>query len=196
VTEAEREGALATLPERGDVREFSSIQRRKLATIADVLKPHGRERVYVIKVIDLPQAAVALHGRAILLITRPALDLLEPQELQALAAHEVGHEYFWNEYYRARQDDDRALLRRLELVSDGIAILTLRRAGADPRRLTSAIRKVVEYNRDRLGAPRNEDRYPAIGERRTFAERLVEWLDCGSPACLAPPTPANQCQSP
>ena len=114
-------------------------------------------------------------------VSEPALDLLDREELQALVAHEVGHEYFWSEYFRARRDDDRSLLRTLELLCDGFAIVTLRRAGMDPERLTSALDKVGRYNRDRFGAALNEDHYPAMGERRKFARRLVEWLGPSGP---------------
>ena len=119
---------------------------------------------------------MALHARAVVLVSKPALDLLDPEELQALVAHEVGHEYFWSEYFRARRDNDRSLLQTLELICDGLAIVTLRRAGTDPKRLTSALEKVLRYNRDRFGAALNEGDYPAIGERRRFARRLIEWL--------------------
>jgi Zn-dependent protease with chaperone function len=176
VSPAEREDVLATLPPEGDIRDFDSAQRKKLAAARRVLELHGREAVYVVKVIEVPQAAVALHARAVVLVSEPALDLLDPEELQALVAHEVGHEYFWSEYFRARRENDRLLLQTLELVCDGLAIITLRRAGMDPKRLTSALEKVVRYNRDRFGAALNDDDYPAIGERRRFARRLIEWL--------------------
>jgi hypothetical protein len=176
VSPAEREGVLAKLPPEGDVRDLDTPQRKKLAAARRVLERHGREAVYVVKVIEVPQAAVALHARTVVLVSKPALDLLELEELQALVAHEVGHECFWREYFRARRDNDRSLLQTLELRCDGFAIVTLRRAGIDPKRLTAALEKVVRYNRDRFGAARNEDDYPAIGERRRFATRLVEWL--------------------
>jgi hypothetical protein len=176
VTPAEREAVLATLPPEGDVRNLDLSQREKLAAAVRILELHGRETVYVIKVIEVPQAAVALHARAVLLVSEPALDLLQPEELQALVAHEVGHEYFWSEYFRGRRDNDRSLLRTLELLCDGLAIVTLRRAGMDSTRLTSALEKVSRYNRDRFGPARNEGDYPDIGERRRFARRLVEWL--------------------
>jgi predicted Zn-dependent protease len=176
VTTAERERVLATLPAKGEVSQLDAGQRTKLAAVRRVLEPHGREAVYVLTVIDVPQAFVGLHGRAVVLISEPALDLLDAGQLQALVAHEIGHEFFWMEYVRARRDDDRAGLRRLELMCDGIAIVTLMRAGIDPARLTSALERVIRYNRDRVGAALNEDHYPTIAERRTFNRRLVAWL--------------------
>lgn len=176
VSPAEREAVLATLPPEGEVRDLDTAQQKKLAAARRLLELHGRETVYAVKVIEVPQAAVALHARAVVLVSEPALDLLDAEELQALVAHEVGHEYFWSEYFRARRDDDRSRLQTLELLCDGLAILTLRRAGVDPGRLTSALEKILRYNRDRFGAALNEGDYPAIGERRRFARRLVEWL--------------------
>ncbi|HSB61320.1 MAG TPA: hypothetical protein VLI67_06350 [Vicinamibacteria bacterium] len=187
---AEREGVLATLPPEGEVLDLDADQRRKLAAARRVLELHGRGAVYVVKVIDVPQAAVALHARAVLLVSEPALDLLDEEELQALFAHEVGHEYFWGEYLRARQEKDRRRRQTLELLCDGLAILTLRGAGMGPRPLTSALEKVLRYNRDRFGAALNEGDYPAIGERRRFARRLGEWLlreDSRGAGCAAPP---------
>lgn len=176
VTPAEREQVLATLPAEGEVTRLDAGQRAKLAAVRRVLELHGRDSVYVLKVIDVPQAFVGLHGRAVVLISRPALDLLDAGELQALAAHEVGHEFFWMEYARARRDDDRAGLRRLELLCDGVAIVTLRRAGVDPAHLSSALDRVTRYNRDRIGVMLNEDHYPTVGDRRAFSRRLVAWL--------------------
>ena len=176
VSPAERERVLATLPAEGEVRGLDRAQRQKLAAARRVLELHGRAAVYVVKVIAVPQAAVALHGRTVVLVSEPALALLDPEELQALVAHEVGHEYFWSEYLQARADDDRPRLRSLELLSDGVAIVTLRRAGIDPGRLTSAVEKVCRYNRERFGAARNEDDYPELGERRRFARSLAKWL--------------------
>jgi hypothetical protein len=67
-------------------------------------------------------------------------------------------------------------LRILELVCDGVAIVTLRRAGGDVRQLIAAVEKVVRYNRRWFGAAVNEDHYPALEVRREFSIRLLEWL--------------------
>jgi hypothetical protein len=176
VSAAERDRVLATLPDRGEVVALKQPERERLAALRRVLELHGRQTVYVVKVIDVPQAAVALHARTVVLVSRPALGLLEPDELQALVAHEIGHEYFWREYLQARRDQDRLRLQTLELLSDGLAIVTLRRAGIDQARLMAALEKLVRYNRDRFGPARNENDYPAVGERRRFARHLTRWL--------------------
>ena len=179
VSDAERGRILAMLPAEGAMRDLDTAQRKKLAAVRRVLELHRREAVYVIKVInvvEVPQAIVALHARAVVLVSERALDLLDAEELQALVAHEVGHEYFWGEYIRARRDNSQSSLRRLELLCDGVAVVTLERAGVNPKRLTSALEKIGRYNRDRFGVALNEDDYPAVSERRRFVGRLVEWL--------------------
>lgn len=176
VSDAERGRILAMLPAEGNKRDLNTAQLKKLSAVRRVLEVHRREAIYVIKVIKVPQAAVALHARAVVLVSERALDLLDAAELQALVAHEVGHEYFWGEYFRARRDNSQSSLRRLELLCDGFAVITLERAGVNPKRLTSALEKIVRYNRDRFGVALNEDDYPAVSERRRFVGRLVEWL--------------------
>jgi hypothetical protein len=50
--------------------------------------------------------------------------LLDAEELQALVAHEVGHEYVWTERERLFRMADPSRLKDLELMCDGIAIAT------------------------------------------------------------------------
>jgi len=175
VSDAELGLILAMLPTEGDIRHLNPSQQKKLAAVRPVAL-HRREAVYVIKVVQVPRAAVALHARAVVLVSERALDLLDAEELQALVAHEVGHEYFWGEYFRARRDNSQGSLRRLELLCDGVAVITLERAGLNPKRLTSGLEKILRYNRDRFGVALNEDHYPALSERRRFVGRLLEWL--------------------
>ena len=111
VTLVEKQRVLEGLPPEGDIAALDAGQRRKLAAARRVLALHGREGVYELKVIDVPEAAVALHARVVVLVSEAALDLIDAEELQALVAHEVGHEYFWVEFLRARQ---RAMLAELE----------------------------------------------------------------------------------
>src|SRR5881296_3301694 len=82
VTAAARRAALDRLPPEGDVRVLDAGQRRKLAAARRILELHGREAVYEFKVIDVPQAAVALHARAAVLVSEAALDLLKDEELE------------------------------------------------------------------------------------------------------------------
>jgi len=98
VNAVEKRAVLATLPRDGEITQLTVSQTQKLAELRSVLRFHERDGVYEIKVIDVPQAWIGLYGRVVLLISRPALDLAEIEELKALAAHEIGHEYLWQQY--------------------------------------------------------------------------------------------------
>ena len=160
----ERARALAVLPERGEL-EPDRHERAKLATFEDVLAYHDRAHVFETKLIEVPQAVVALHHRTVLLISRPALELLSGAELQALVAHEVGHDYFWPDFERTLAQGDRWGRKELELKCDGIAVLTLIALRLDLAPLVDGLRKQARFN-EALGANANAADYPRLEERQ------------------------------
>jgi hypothetical protein len=176
VSAEDKARALSSLPEEGEVTNLNTAARRKLAALGEVLRPNDRDRVYEIKVIAVPQAAVALHARAVILISEAALTLLDADELQALVAHEVGHEYVWTERERAFSLADRNGLKDLELVCDAIAIVTLHELGMDASRLMTGIQKISRFNRQRFGTAINEKDYPTVAERQAFAGAVTAWI--------------------
>lgn len=167
-----RTQVLSGLPTRGELHDLDDGLRRKLGGLAPVLQVTKRESIYTIKIIDLPQAAVAIHARTVVLISKVALELLSDDELRALVAHETGHEYVWTEYERARADGDHKRLQDLELVCDIIAVMTLRAIGQDASPLVAAIEKVTRFNRARFGSAINEATYPSVARRRSVALAL------------------------
>jgi len=164
-TAHEREAFVRSLPAEGAVATLTSKQRAKIDGLAAVLRFHEREAVYDIRFIDEPQAWMGLHGRAVLLISVPALHILGAGELQALVAHEIGHEYLMTRWDGARASGDAARLRWAEAACDAIAALTLSALGLSTEALASAIAKVERYNRGRFGVPQNASSYPSATER-------------------------------
>jgi hypothetical protein len=152
--------ALNTLPAEGELTPDSS-EAAKLARLESILAYHGRLGVVVIKLIDLPQAGIGLYARSILLLSRSALDMLTATELQAVVAHELGHEYFWDDYQRARKRGDMPALQEVELKCDGIAALALIALGLHAGVLESAVRKVARFN-EALGATANAAGTPIL----------------------------------
>ena len=53
---------LTTLPEKGEVKDLDPAEMQKLASVMQMLRIAGRDTVYEVKVIDVPQAVVALHA--------------------------------------------------------------------------------------------------------------------------------------
>jgi hypothetical protein len=176
VSAEEKARILASLPPEGEVTDLKVADLTKLSGLSRVLHAMNRDSVYVVKVIDVPQAGVGLHARAVVLISEPALGLLSTDELQAVAAHEIGHEYVWDEYARAVGLGDRNRIKELELMCDAIAIVTLNGLGVDSSRLISALEKISRFNHDRLGTALNEQNYPTVAERRAFARSVRTWL--------------------
>ncbi len=175
----EKELVLQSLPAEGEVLKFSRSERKKLAAIDAVLRLHERAGVYKVNVIDLPSATTALHGRAVLLVTLPALTQLSEEELQALTAHEIGHEFLWWEFVSAKMRGDSVRMRELELVSDIVAAETLRQLGIPVERLMDALVKIAAYNRERLGVAVNEDDYPRISTRRAAVKGWSAFVGTG-----------------
>jgi Zn-dependent protease with chaperone function len=186
-TAAQREAILRTLPEQGAVTTLASQEGAKLDTVISVLRFHARDDVYQVKVIDVPQAWTGLHGRAVLLISLPALRLLAAEQLQALVAHEIAHEYWWDEWETARQGSDQGRLRSLEGLCDALAVLTLTGLGIPAERLSSALSAIHDFNRRRVGIAANDANYPTLRERRRIVKRFSGADDRMPPRDPTPP---------
>ena len=163
-----RDLARASLPDEGALTPTPD-EITKLAALTPVLIYHERDRVFEIKVIDLPQAYIGLHARVILLVSRPALKVLTASELQAVGAHEVAHDFFSGEFEQAPHGSAR---QQLELQCDGIAALTLEALGLDPTRLLAATKKLDQFN-ERFGTPSNVADYPTWNDRDRFLNALL-----------------------
>ncbi len=167
--------ALAALPSEGEVTDLDHVVRRKLAGVSELLRATARDTVYDIKVVDIRYARIGLYERSAVLISKPALMLLEAEDLQALVAHEIAHEYISSDYERATELEDHRRLKDLELLCDAIAIVTLQRLGMNPWRLISGVEKNERYNQERSGPRVNRTNYPTLSERRTFAREVTKW---------------------
>jgi hypothetical protein len=163
---------IALLPQEGEVRPSAKGQA-KLAALEPILKYHERASTVDLKVIRAGQLFIGLYARAAILITEEALDLLSAEELQAVVAHELAHEYFWDEYELARQHEHYARVQELELRCDGIAIITLSQLGLAPNCLLSAVKKLTRFG-EVAGAEAIGRFYPARAERTRFTHSMIE----------------------
>jgi len=140
-----KERILRILPQ-ADVVGASAVQQAKLRALAPILRYHDRESAIDIKVLRARPATAALLAGAAILITEPALDALSAGELQAAVAHELGHEYCWDEFEIARQQAHYSKLQELELRCDGIAVMTLNQSQLNPESLIRTVRKLDRYS--------------------------------------------------
>jgi hypothetical protein len=184
---AVRGAVVAALPPEGELQP-TEAERAKIAPLEPVFDLHERNGLIVIKVIDVGHAFVGLHAKTVLLLSRDALSLVSAQELQAVAAHELGHEMFWDEYEAARVAGGHARLQELELLCDGVAVTTLRELGLGPQSLIDAVTKMTRHN-ERLHAVGSAARYVSLRQRRHFIEVVAAMLDARGQEALTRPTP-------
>ena len=97
----------------------------------------------------------------------------DAEELQALVAHEVGHEYVDDDYKRAFAAGDRRRLKDLELLCDAIGIVTLLKLQMDPSRLITGADIIARDNRSKFGTAGDQSAYPTMAERRQFARAVA-----------------------
>jgi Zn-dependent protease with chaperone function len=145
VSEAHKADVLARIA-RDELVGVSDGMKAKLAALSPILRYYERDSVIEIRVVRAREAFVKMQGRAVLLISEPALNLLPAPELQAVVAHELGHEYFWVEFMEARQLKKHELMREIELRCDGIAVIALLRLGIDSAKLVSALARIRIFN--------------------------------------------------
>ena len=178
-----RASVLDALPSEGRITKLKDPQRQKLDSLGIVLRLHQRQPIYEFAIYESapkPFAFIGLHQRTVLLISDIALNLLTVAELQASVAHEIGHEYVWAEYLEAARRNDDRRLKELELICDGVAILTMRRR-IDPAALVTATEKIARFNASSTGPSGNAHRYPSDSERRRFAQAIIAWADSPRP---------------
>lgn len=155
-----------------EVIKPSDGMRARLAALYPALRFHERDNVVDIIIINLPHAFVGLQGRAALLISEKALGLLSSEELLAVVAHEMGHEYFWGEFVEARQRKQYETMRELELRCDAIAVITLLGLRIDPANLISGLSRMNGFNA--LTVNTDNRPYPTSGERTKFIRAMTE----------------------
>jgi hypothetical protein len=182
-----KQQVIASLPREGEVKSLNVEYRKKLESVARVVNMHGLDSDHLFKVVESPQARVAIHARFVVLITDTALRLLTPSQLQAIVAHEIGHDYVWEEYEDARNRHDWHRVRELELFCDAVAVFTLVRMAVPPSTLIDALRTIVasdEHNGVVVDTTRNS--HPSLVERSRFSKELTKRLssNLGLPAQL------------
>jgi Zn-dependent protease with chaperone function len=165
---------MAGLPQQQQVRKLPAKLQRKLRLAHQALKLFDREAVFQIVIIDVRPALFALHARAVVLISRPALDILSAEQVGAMVAHEAAHEYLWSDFQRAREVLDLRALNRIEFTADAISIVRMHGTPMSGEALVSALRKIASFN-ERFGPATDEHRYPPLATRLNNAKAAISW---------------------
>jgi len=187
---ADRRSRSLALVRKQDLIAPSAERQAKLSALDPVLEYLDRDTVVEVKVLRLGLAwAGFLEGAAVLVSDR-AVDLLTAEELQAVVAHELGHEYFAGEYEAARNTKRYDTVKEIELRCDAISIVTMRHLGLDAAALLSAVAKLTKFNEGR-GFPNNPNLVPSLEERTNFSRAVRALIEepraTGQTAAVASP---------
>jgi Zn-dependent protease with chaperone function len=156
-----------------DMIEPSAERQAKLDALHPVLEYLERDTVVEVKILRLRLAWAGFLEGAAVLVSEEAIDLLTAEELQAVVAHELAHEYFSDEYEAARKNQRYDTVKEIELRCDAISIVTMKGLRLDSGALLSGVAKLTTFN-ERRGFPNNPNLAPSTEERASFSRAVVE----------------------
>ena len=175
---ADRRASLVASIKKEDIVSPSAQRQARLDAVRPILAYHDRAGIEV-KILRLGLAwAGMLEGSAVV-VSEEAVDILTGEELQAVVAHELGHEYFAVEYDSARQSKQYDKVKEVELRCDAIAVITMRRLRLSPELLLSGVSKLTKFNEAR-GVKNNPNLVSSVDERASFCRAMVRLIEAGS----------------
>jgi hypothetical protein len=173
---ADKKARSLAMVRKEDVIEPSANRQAKLDVLRPVLAYLERDTGIEVKILRLRLAWAGFLGGAAVLISEEAIDLLTAEELQAVVAHELAHEYFSGEYEVARASNQYDMVKEIELRCDAISIITMEGLRLDSGALLSGVAKLTKFN-ERRGFPNNPNLVPSVEDRTHFSHAVVELIE-------------------
>lgn len=170
---AEQRAVIVASIRKDDLVAPSPGRQAKLNGLPPVLKYHERDAL-PIKILRFPGPlawAAFLEGAAVL-VSEDAMDLLTTEELQAVIAHELGHEYFAAESELARKNKQWDKVKEVELRCDAISIITMKSIGLNPNALISGVTKLTRFNQEH-GVRSMPNLEPSLNDRAQFCKAML-----------------------
>jgi hypothetical protein len=148
------------------------VERLK-AALHPVLAYHDRVGKMPIYVLRSEQPKAFVTCRAALIITTKLMLITSDAEIRGIVAHELAHEYLWEERERAFEEKDERLLREIELFCDAVAAITLKSIGDDPACYAEALKRMTYIGITAGNVTRSETKtHPSLDAR----VKLNQWL--------------------
>jgi hypothetical protein len=161
---------LAELPAEGQVLDLTPQQRSKIAELEIILRAQQRSGRVPVAVVDMPIAWAGLHRRGVVLVSQIALRVLTTEQLQAVVAHELAHEYVWDRLHSAMAAGRTAEIARFEIICDILAARILANLSMKPAHLADAVDRLVLVNQWR-GFVSNGS-HPEAAQRRAWIHKI------------------------
>lgn len=144
------------------------------AALQPVLDYHGRSRM-PIYVLWSEQPKAYLVDCAVLFITTRLMVSASEEELRGVVAHELAHEYVWDERMKAKQAKDGQRMRECELFCDAVAVFTLKEIGDDPASYGRILVRLTIIGMKSGSAMKQEsDTHPSLDARKKLNRFLCQ----------------------
>jgi aryl carrier-like protein len=158
-------------------RELTVISSKRVERLKAALQPvlayHERDGKLPIFVVRSEQPKAYVAERAALIITTKLTLITSEAELRGIVAHELAHEYFYEERDRAFKEKDESSLREIELFCDAVAAVTLKEIGDDPACYARALERMTYIGITAGNVTRSETKtHPSLETR----VKLNQWL--------------------
>jgi hypothetical protein len=175
---AGRGAQLVASIKKEDIVSPSARRQAKLDALRPILAYHDRAGIEV-KILRLGLAWAAMLEGAAVVVSEEAVDVLTAEELQAVVAHELGHEYFAAEYEAARKSKQYNIVKEVELRCDAIAVITQSRLRLNPELLLSGVSKLTKFNEAR-GVQNNPNLVSSVDDRASFCRAMIRLIEASS----------------
>lgn len=172
---ADRRARLVASIKKEDIVSPSAQRQTKLNALRPILAYHDRAEIEV-KMLRLGLAWAGMLEGAAVVVSEEAVDILTAEELEAVVAHELGHEYFAAEYEGARQGKDYDRVKEIELRCDAVAIITMKSLGVNPSSLLSGVSKLTQFN-ERRGVRNNPNLVTSFDDRSGFCQAMIKLVE-------------------
>jgi len=158
------------------IAESKRVDRLK-AALQSVLDYHERGKMPIV-VLRSEQPKAYLVERSVIIITTRMMVIASDEEIRGIIAHELAHEYVWDERVKATKEKDGKLMRECELFCDAVAAFTLKEVGDDPTSYSRILGRLTEIGIITRATTRHEsDTHPSLDARQKLNKFLCQRLD-------------------
>ncbi|MDQ3011867.1 MAG: M48 family metalloprotease [Acidobacteriota bacterium] len=158
------------------IAESKRVDQLK-AALKPILDYHERGKMPII-VLRSEQPKAYLVERTAIIITTRMMIIANDAEIRGIVAHELAHEYVWDERTEAMKAKNETLMRECELLCDVVAAFTLKEIGDNPASYGRIIERLTIIGMNAGSAMKQEsDTHPSLDARKKLNKFLCKRLD-------------------
>jgi hypothetical protein len=164
-----------------EAQDLAIASGRRVDQLKAALQPaldyHGRGQM-PIYILWSDQPKAYLVARAVIIITTRLMISASDEEIRGVVAHELAHEYVWDERALAQETKNGKLMRECELFCDAVAAFTLREIGDDPASYGRILERLTIIGINEGSAMRQESyTHPSLYARKRLNKFLCRQFE-------------------